>query len=576
VVSARFSIRFAPDRRARADSTGDPIGTPFGTMRLHVLCALLALLPACNHKVGGNHAPPSTGLDHLGFKTRVDLDLGAFGLAQAIAPDLNQDGLSDLVVGSYGSRALLVSVGRPNGSFLPLAPLGVPAYPLAVAAGDLGGDGRVDLAAACVRAGPTTPACVTVFEQDANDAYGASFSLVLPNDPGSIAIGSIDGVHQDLFVAIEEQRAVWQLRVDAPQTLSVVAVLQSGVPQVSDGAPVTVALVDDHDDGDLDLVVGERTVAGGAPDRVVVFTNVGGALAGARIVDADVSWPIVLSVDADGIGGPDLAVAQIEGDDLLLFHGDALGFRPETEEAIAFGGNQLGADFADFDGDGKRDVAAALFEQGALVVRANAGPGQWSPARFFNTANGTRSVLPIWLPGDARPDLAVSAFDTISILRSLGGGDFQAMRGFPIGDRPQYVRCADFDGDGRLDAASVDQYQQDVVFQRGLGDGTFQYVAAVPLDPSSRETPGYLIVGDFDEDGLPDALASVLEGAALQLMRNQGGMPLASLHVDRIAVGNEPRGLDAADVDGDGHLDVVVANSADHTFQVLLDRKSVV
>lgn len=538
-------------------------------MRVLVLAGL-CLLAGCNHKSGGGVTPPGTGLDHLAFGARTDLDLATFGLAQAVASDLNQDGLTDLIVGSYGSRALLVSVGRPNGTFLSLAPLPVPAFPLAVAAGDVDGDGRTDLAAACVRAGPFEPACVTLYEQDPNGAYTQSFSLSLPNDPGSIVIGSLDGMQQDLFVAIEEQRAVWQLRVTAPHTLSFVAAYRSGAPEVDDGAPVTAALVDDEGDGDLDLAVGERRVAGGFPDRVVMHPNVGGALTTPRVLDPQVAWPIVLATDADGDASPDLAIAQIEANELVVYHGDPLGFRPANREAIDFGAKQLGAGFGDFDGDGRFDVAASLFEQGALAVRAGVAAGSWGAPRYFNTANGPRSVLPFELPGDGKLDVAVSAFETISILRATAPGDFQAMRGFPIGDRPQYVRCADFDGDGFLDAVSVDQFQQDVVFQRGLGDGTFEYVAAVPLDPSSQETPGYLLVADFDEDGLQDAITSVLESSELQLMRNPGDLPLISLRVDRIPVGKEPRGLDAADLNQDGHLDVVVANSGDKTFQVLL------
>lgn len=537
--------------------------------RALVVGALL-VVSACNHKSGGGTTPPGTGLENLGFKTRVDVDFGSFGFSQALAPDLDQDGLSDLVVGSYGSRALLVAAGRPNGSFLPLLPLPVPAFPLAVAAGDLGGDGRIDLAAACVKAGPFEPACVTVYEQDTSGAYTQSFSLALPNDPGSIVIGSLDGVNQDMFVAIEEQRAVWQLRITAPHVLSLVAAYRSGVPEVSDGAPVTAALVDDEADGDLDLAVGERRVGSSQPDRVIVYTNVAGTLTGPRVLNPQVAWPIVLAVDSDGSSEPDLAIAQIEADDVLVYRGAQSGFSATTLETIDFGAKQLGVGFGDFDGDGEFDVGASLFEEGALALRPGLSGGGFGAARYFNTANGPRSVLPLRLPGDIKLDVAVSAFETVSVLRASAPLDFQAMRGFPIGDRPQYVRCADFDGDGFQDAVSVDQFQQDVVFQRGLGDGTFEYVAAVPLDPSTQETPGYLIVEDFDEDGLQDVITSVLESSELQLMRNDGGLPLISLRVDRIPVGAEPRGLDAADLNGDGHLDVVVANSLDRTFQVLL------
>ncbi len=529
--------------------------------------AASGLFGACNSRGGGGSTPPDHGLQNLQFDARVDIDVGAGGLGQMIARDLDGDGRVDLAVASWTGVSVRIAHGNPDGTFSVLAPLATPSSALALDAGDLNGDGRLDLAVACVRDGGTQIPNITVFEQDANHAWLPGYSFALAHSPSSIVVGSVDGVHTDMFVALEEEREVWQLRVTAPQTISLVAKLSSLA--AGDGSPVTVALIDANGDGPLDVAVGERHVAGGFPDRAMLYTNDGFGNFGVPIeLATNLNWPIVQTVDADGDAFPDLAISQIYGDDVFLLSGSATGF--SAPAAIPFGAGQFSVTFGDFDADGTRDIAAPLFAQGSVAVRTQKTLGTYDSPNYFNLGNGARSLFSVQLPGDQRTDLVCSNFDSVSVLKGRGDGTFVSMRGFPVGDRPQYVRAADFDADGKLDVVSVDQFQEDVVFLRGKGDGTFDYVAAVPLDPSTQETPGYLIIGDFDEDGLPDAMASVLESHAVQLMRNKGGLPLSSLQVDRIQVGNEPRGIDTADLNGDGHLDVVVANSLDHTLQVLL------
>lgn len=531
---------------------------------LLLLAALCA--PGCESKSGGGGGSGGTVLTDLEFETREDVDVGAAGLGQCIVQDLNGDGIQDLAVVSWLGLSIRVAMGEVDGSYQNLPELPVPSSPLVLAAGDVSGDGRIDLVAGCVDFGGTGLPSVTVYDQDSLGLYTQSYSFVLPTRPTSIALGAPDGGTAQIFVALEEERAVWQLGVDAPHSLSFVASYDTLA--LGGGAPVTVALVDVTGQGTPDLVAGERAVSGGQPDRVVLFPNdLSGGFGTPVVVLPSVQWPIVQSLAADADAFQDLAVSQLEADEVVVLYGGPTGLSAPV--SLDFRGKNLSAAFGDFDGNGLWDAAAALYEQGSIGVKLQTAPGVYDQPASFNATNGPRSLHAAVLPGDKRLDLVCSGFGAISILRGKKHASFVAMRGFLVGDRPQYVLCADFDDDGHPDTCSVDQFQQDVVFQRGLGQGLFEYVAAVPLSPTSQETPGYLIVGDFDEDGLPDVLASVLEDAAVQLMRNDGTLPLSSLRVDRTPVGNEPLGLSSGNLNEDAHLDAVVANSVDHTMQVL-------
>jgi hypothetical protein len=437
-----------------------------------------------------------------------------------------------------------------------------------LAAGEVTGDARTDLVVGCVDQGGTGIPSITVFEQDPQGLYVDGYSIDLPYRPTSIALGSpLGGAQLDIFVALEEERAVWQFRVVAPHVIQFVQAIDSSA--IGDGAPVTVALQDVDGDGFVDLAAGERAVSGGQPDRVVLYPNdFAGSFGDPSVIVPSAAWPVVLAVDADGDAYGDVAVAQLEDDHVLVMHGSANGLVLPAQ-AVDFRGPSFSAAFGDFDGDGLYDISAPIYTQGAIGVRLASAPGVYEQPSYFSSGNGARSLSAALLPGDGRLDLVCSNFASISILRGKKSGSFDSMFGFAVGDRPQYVLCTDFDGDGNPDTCSVDQYQQDVVFLRGLGNGEFEYVAAVPLSPTTVETPGYLIEGDFDEDGLPDVMASVLEDSAVQLMRNDGSLPLISLRVDRIDVGNVPLGLSSGQLNADDHLDVVVCNSADDTMQVL-------
>src|SRR5438034_721147 len=78
--------------------------------------------------------------------------------------------------------------------------------------------------------------------------------------------------------------------------------------------------------------------------------------------------------------------------------------------------------------------------------------------------------------GDGKKDLAVTNenSDTVSVLLGKGDGTFGAATNFAAGDGPNAVKVADFDGDGRKDLAITNDFGGGVYVLRGKGDGTFQ------------------------------------------------------------------------------------------------------
>jgi hypothetical protein len=115
------------------------------------------------------------------------------------------------------------------------------------------------------------------------------------------------------------------------------------------------------------------------------------------------------------------------------------------------------------------------------------------------------------------------------------------------------MAAADFDGDGKLDlVVATNPYQNNRLYiLRGLGDGTFSISASYPLGGFS------VFLGDVNEDGMLDVMATSVSSASVGILLGQGGGTFAPPYF--VGVGWQPNSGVAADFNGDGHLDLLTA-----------------
>ena len=239
------------------------------------------------------------------------------------------------------------------------------------------------------------------------------------------------------------------------------------------------------------------------------------------------------------------------------------------------GDDPLSLNAADFNGDGRPDVATinGTSSNVSVFLRQAGGGFAQEPGSPIAVGAGPSGAAAGDYNGDGRTDLAVSSFvaGNVSVLLRQPGGGFALEGGAAIslGARISAVAAGDFDSDGRLDLAATqnDGNQVVVLLRNGQNTG---FTPQPPL-PTGL-TPVGIAVGDYNGDGLADlAIANRGGDSATILLRVPGGT-FSSEAV--VPVGDDPIGIVAADFDGNGRADLAVTNAVPGTVSAFLRRPS--
>jgi hypothetical protein len=144
---------------------------------------------------------------------------------------------------------------------------------------------------------------------------------------------------------------------------------------------------------------------------------------------------------------------------------------------------------------------------------------------------------------------SASATNRFSFQKGLGNGKFGPSVGYGThGLQTQDIRSADFNNDGKLDVAYINQ--TGVYIWHGQGNGIFDSITTLTLSSGK-----YMAVGDFNEDGAIDIVAT--SGTAqFTLFTGTLGNPLLFGSTVFNITGSIVN-MEVADMNGDNHLDVI-------------------
>jgi hypothetical protein len=264
--------------------------------------------------------------------------------------------------------------------------------------------------------------------------------------------------------------------------------------------------------------------------------------------------------DYNGDGKSDMAVVNnaVAGTvGIMVSNGDGT-FRPKVDYAA--GASPLDARAGDFNGDGKIDLAV-VGSQGVNILLGN-GDGSFGAPTLYATAFGSHAIVVGDFNHDGKPDVATMNSGTASVLLGNGDGTFQPHRDAAFAGNTNMI-AGDFNNDGNLDLATSNTLSVGTItLLKGHGDGTFD----LALNINANSAPVYLADGDFNHDGYDDfAVANSYAATSMSVILNNGDGTYAPPHLYPIAqTGYE---IEVADFNNDGFQDFAVRGASQYQVE---------
>ncbi|MGK0350877.1 MAG: hypothetical protein ACJAYX_001553 [Planctomycetota bacterium] len=318
-----------------------------------------------------------------------------------------------------------------------------------------------------------------------------------------------------------------------------------------------------------------------ATDRVQIRVlpidgDVGTSVAGTQFKPFNSSLFRAAPVIAGTISREDAAMADLDGDgdldlvttnsnDQLAVHLQTAPGEFSTPIALQTGDNPQHIVAADLNGDGLLDLVSANKDSDDLFVIYQTAPGVFDDnnPRVLNTGldSEPQGVAAADLNGDGRLDLvsANGLSDRLMVFFQSASGVLPTTANLVLepGDFPRDVAGADLNGDGLLDIVSANDFAGTLtVFFQGPAPGAFNTTPDRTLPTGGR--PLATVAADLDGDGDIDLVSST--AATFELAVFYQTSPGNFTLLDRLPVGGRPESVRAADLDDDGDVDLVVAD----------------
>ena len=322
----------------------------------------------------------------------------------------NGDGKADLIAANYTSNNLSVLLGDGTGNFSPAANFSAGTGTRSVISADFNGDGKIDIAAANY-----TSNNISVLLGDGAGNLGSStnFTVAVGANPISIVSGDFNGDGKaDLATANYSTNNVSVFLGTGTGSFGTV----KNFAVSTNSNPQALISADFNNDGKVDLA----TANSNANNESVLIGNGAGSFGSSIAIPVNTTANSVISADFNGDGKTDLATANSNASNVSVALSTAISSYTTSAAINFFADDQPQSIIsADFNGDGKADLAVANYNTNDISIILNStttlqitGKNSVCPgASTVLYASGANTYL--WHPTNTLND-SIGSFETAS------------------------------------------------------------------------------------------------------------------------------------------------------------------
>ncbi|CAF3234253.1 unnamed protein product, partial [Rotaria sp. Silwood2] len=511
------------------------------------------------------------GYDNGTFASQITYSTGELSYPACVTVgDLNNDFIMDIIAPAKYRDYVAFFFGIGNGSFGSRISYytGYQSAPVSVVVGDLNNDNLSDIVV-----GNSNANYLSIFRGYGNGIFSSlvMYPIKSTDTENFVAIGDLNrDARLDIIITNYYGNCVVLLGYDAGTFASLI-----DFPTSYDLLPTSLTIGDFNRDHRMDIGVSNFV----SNNLDIFYGHENGSFINEHTFSVgDKSHPrMIISGDLNNDNILDIAVANTGNDNIGMLIGYGNGsFRSIQTYSTGSGSKPYTLAIGDFNNDNRIDFAVANYGVGNVGVFLGFDIGAYTalPVLVLYSTSSEKNLQYLAIAdfnNDNRSDIVfVERYTNIvGIILQYSNGTFASPIIYSTGSlsSPRWVTVGDVNNDNHLDIVVANSGTNNIGIFLGYGNGTF---ASQMTFSNNGFSPFSVTLSDFNHDNQLDIV--VINSAAnnICVFLGSNNRTFVSSTTYSTGSGSTPYSLAAGDFNNDNHLDIVVANSGTNNIGVFL------